>query len=145
MCGAVYECASGESSQCHLPKGHGIRHEGYMLGSRCHWESDQHYDSEYEQYLREQEMKIQEVHLPSGIWKIYINSKGECLIADAEGRKRHRSKGHTNTAIHLAMYIGATPFVPETNADEALREEVKEFLRDSEQQNEADIKWIFGK
>ena len=49
-CGAVFILANGESvSPCHLPAGHGDRHEGYCLGSRATWTSDLHEDSEEEQ------------------------------------------------------------------------------------------------
>lgn len=46
-CGATFELANGEHvSPCHLPDGHDGRHEGYCLGSRAVWESDEKHTGE---------------------------------------------------------------------------------------------------
>lgn len=64
--------------------------------------------------------------MSGGTWTI-LKKGDEICIVDSEGRCRHQSRGHMNTAAHLAMQLGQNRFVSEPNADEALRMAVENF------------------
>ncbi len=68
----------------------------------------------------------QEVLMSDGTWTI-LKKDNEICIVDPQGRCRHQSKGHMNTAVHLAMQLQKLPLPPEPNLDEALRMTVENF------------------
>lgn len=52
-CGATFEIANGETvTPCHLNEGHERSHEGWCLGSRFLWTSDEKHSSEYREYMK---------------------------------------------------------------------------------------------
>lgn len=71
-------------------------------------------------------MVEQELLMPDGTW-IILKKNNEICIVDPEGRCRHQSKGHMNTAAHLTMQLGKNKFESEPNLDEALRLVVENF------------------
>lgn len=71
-------------------------------------------------------MVEQEIILHDGIWTI-LKKGDEICIVDPQGRGRHQSKGHVNTAMHLAMQLADKQFLSEPNADEGLRLVVERF------------------
>jgi hypothetical protein len=71
-------------------------------------------------------MLEQEIHMKDGIWTI-LKKGDEIMIVDPQGRCRHQSRGHINTANHLAMMLADRQFLSEPNADEALRMVVENF------------------
>lgn len=68
----------------------------------------------------------QEILMADGTWTI-LKRKDEICIVDPQGRCRHQSKGHINTAAHLAMQLQRLPLESEPNLDEALRLTVEKF------------------
>jgi hypothetical protein len=71
-------------------------------------------------------MLEQEIHMKDGIWTI-LKKGDEICIVDSQGRCRHQSKGHVNTAMHLAMRLADNELPSESNMDEALRMTVERF------------------
>ena len=71
-------------------------------------------------------MLEQTLQMKDGIWTI-LKKGDEICIVDPPGRCRHQSKGHVNTAMHLAMQLGDKPFGSEPNMDEGLRMVVERF------------------
>lgn len=52
-CGATFALANGEAvTPCHKPDGHDGEHEGWCLGSRAVWNSDEKHTSEEEEYWK---------------------------------------------------------------------------------------------
>ena len=71
-------------------------------------------------------MVEQQLLMKDGTW-IILKKDDEIMIVDSQGRCRHQSKGHVNTANHLAMMLADRQFLSEPNADEALRMVVESF------------------
>lgn len=71
-------------------------------------------------------MTEHKLSMKDGDWTILMKDDKICIV-DPQGRSRHQSKGHVNTAMHLAMQLGDKPFRSEPNADEALRMMVERF------------------
>lgn len=78
------------------------------------------------------------VETPNGVWEIVVKGD-ECCIIDNQGRVRHESKGHENTAIHFAMFLAEHPLSSEPNADEALRMRAKEIKREATEEERQKI------
>ena len=76
-------------------------------------------------------LEYQELETDKGVWKI-LKRGDEICIVDPQGRERHRSRGHVNTAIHLAMQLNRSSFASEENADQALRWSAERFMEGTE-------------
>lgn len=64
-----------------------------------------------------------------------VNVRGDWLsIVDAQGRERHRSRGHDMTGIHLAMQLAKQHMEPLEGFDDALRLQAARFLGKEETQ-----------
>lgn len=61
-----------------------------------------------------------------GDWTV-LKKNDEICIVDAEGRCRHQSRGHINTAVYLAAALAERPMLSDENADTALRAAVAQF------------------
>lgn len=71
-------------------------------------------------------MLEQEIIMKVGTWTILKKSDEICIV-DHLGRCRHQSKGHVNTAMHLAMQLADKDLGSEPNMDEGLRLVVERF------------------
>lgn len=72
-------------------------------------------------------LEYQELETDKGIWKILKRGDTICIV-DPQGRERHRSHGHVNTAVYLAMQLNRFALELEENADEALRWSAEKFI-----------------
>ena len=64
-------------------------------------------------------MLEQQLLMKDGTW-IILKKDDEIMIVDPQGRCRHQSKGHMDTAVHLAMQLGDKLLSSESNMDEGL-------------------------
>lgn len=82
----------------------------------------------YTNYYRQHGVLMveQQLIMKDGAWTI-LKKGDEICIVDPQGRCRHQSKGHMNTANHLAMQLEKLPLESEPNLDEALRMIVERF------------------
>lgn len=74
------------------------------------------------------DLECQELQTAGGIWRV-LKRGDEVCIADPQGRQRHRSRGHVNTALHLAMQLDRNEFHSLPNLDETLRMAVEQFVQ----------------
>ena len=73
------------------------------------------------------ELETQEIAIGNETWKVYKRGEHVCIV-DAQDRERHRSRGHTMTAVHLAMQLARQKFESNEIADSALRFYAKKFI-----------------
>ena len=79
-------------------------------------------------------LQTTEIKLPEGTWQVLMRGD-DVMIVDQHGRERHWSKGHVNTALHLAMMIAEHTrlrFGQEPNLDKALQMITEKFREGDE-------------
>lgn len=70
---------------------------------------------------------VQTVGMNNGDWQVRIRGT-ECQIVDEQGRCRHMSQGHINTAIALACRLDDMLFQSDPVCDAAMKKLAEDFM-----------------
>src|SRR5262245_48408063 len=67
-----------------------------------------------------------DVQIGKDVWKVLRRGSRICIV-DGQGRERHRSEGHGNTAVHLAMQLARHTLETCPDLDESLHQAAQRF------------------